>query len=247
MKKFLLIASLAVAGFAKSQSSFLLTDPNTQQKAIYNYTFWVGMSDPTVTLEFPVTNTSSGSIKSRVRKTIITNASGQDVYFCYAATCYTPNTMLTPGAPIILAGQTFPNGNGTYGLRTDFDANGVLGQSIVRYTVYDSLNHSDSVNVTITYNVTANSIKTNAASMFVSNASPNPASTAVNFSYDLNGANSASVRFYNSLGNLVKTVTLPANSKSTQVDVSALEEGFYFYSVVADGKAITTRRLVITR
>jgi hypothetical protein len=247
MKKFLLIASLAVAGFAKSQSSFLLTDPNTQQKAAYNYTFWVGMSDPTVTLEFPVTNTSGAALKSRIRKTNITNASGQDVYFCYASTCYTPNTFITPGAPIIQAGQTFPTGSGTYGLRTDFDANGVLGQSIVRYTVYDSLNHSDSVNVTITYNVTANGIKTNAASIFVSNASPNPASNMVNFSYDLNGSGNASVRIYNSLGNLVKTATLSAGSKSAQVDVSALEEGFYFYSVIADGKAITTRRLVITR
>lgn len=247
MKKFLLLASLAVAGFTKAQSSFLLTDPNTQQKASYSYTFWVGMSDPTVTLEFPVKNTSSAAIKSRVRKTIITNTSGQDVYFCYASTCYTPNIFLTPGAPIIQAGQTFPNGNGSYGLRTDFDANGVLGQSIVKYTVYDSLNHADSVNVTITYNVTANGIKTNAASMFVSNASPNPASNLVNFNYELNGAASASIRFYNSLGNLVKTATLAANSKSAQVDVSAMEEGFYFYSVIADGKAIITRRLVITR
>ena len=247
MKKTLLIVALAFAGFTQAQTSYLLTDPNTMQKAAYSYVFWVGATDPTVTLEFPVTNTSGSSHSTRVHKNVLANPVGQDIYFCFGSNCYTPTTFYTPGAPVMTAGQTFPTGGGTYGLRTDFDANGVLGQSIVRYTVYDSLNQGDSVNVTIVYNVTPNGIKNNTNNIFVSNAVPNPASNSVNFNYDLNGNTNATVKIYNSLGNLVKTITLAPNSKNTQADISALEEGFYFYSIISDGKAISTRRLVIAR
>ena len=246
MKRLLLLSALSLAGLLNAQTSFLVTDPNTGSPANTQYYFWVGANDPTVTLEFPVKNTSSNTIKSRVNKNVITTVSGQDIYFCYGSNCYTP--FVFNSNPVNLTpGQQLPNGTGTYGVRTDFDANGVVGLSIVRYTLYDSLNHADSISVTITYNVTPNSIKNASVAALNLNASPNPASNSVNFNYDLNSATNASVRIYNSLGNLVKTVSLSGNSKNTQVDVSALEEGFYFYSVISDGKAVLTRRLVIAR
>lgn len=248
MKKTLLIAALAVAGLVKAQTSFQVTDPNTMQPASNNYYFWVGASDPTVTLEFPVKNISANTVKARAHKTVLANQTGQDIYFCFGQNCYTPATFYS-GPVNLTAGQSLPYTSGSltyYGLRTDFDANNVLGLSVVRYTIYDSLNHNDSVNITITYNVTANSIRNNASNIFVSNAAPNPASNTVNFTYDVAAA--ATVKFYNSLGNLVKTVSLNPALKNAQVDVSALEEGFYFYSIsTADGKAINTRRLVIAR
>lgn len=248
MKKLLLLAGIAFAGLAQAQSSFLVTDPHTGMAASSHYYLWVGASDPTVTIEFGVTNTSANTVKSKVHQTVITNTVGQDLYFCYGINCYSPGTFYS-GQVNLAAGQSLPYTQGPntyYGIRTDFDANGVLGISTVQYTVYDSLNHNDSVNITITYNVTANSIRNN-SNVFVSNASPNPASNNINFSYELNGATQSMVKFYNSVGVLVRTVNLMAGTKSTQVDVSSLEEGFYFYTVLADGKVVNTRRLVIAR
>lgn len=249
MKKYLLFASVLFASLAYAQSSFQVTDPSSGLPAASHYYFWVGASDPTVTLEFPVTNAGSATVKARVKKTVYQNPSGQDIYFCFGQNCYTPVTYYS--AVVNLApGQSLPytqQSTTYYGIRTDFDANGVLGLSVVRYTIYDSLNLSDSVNITISYNVTANGIRTNSNPAFVSNASPNPASNSVNFNYDLNGAASAHIKIYNSLGDLVKTVGLTPGSKNAQIDVSMLSEGFYFYSVISDGKAVSTRRLVITR
>jgi hypothetical protein len=249
MKKFLLLASVFLATLATAQSSFQVLDPNTNMTAYSHYYFWVGASDPTVTLEFPVTNVSANSVQARVKKTVYQNPAGQDIYFCFGINCYTPSTF-DSGIENLGPGQSLPytqQGITHYGIRTDFDANGVLGLSVVRYTIYDAQNPNDSVNITISYNVTANGIHNTANSVLVSNASPNPASTAVSFNYDLNGAAHATLKIYNSLGNVVKTVSLTPNAKSAQVDVSALAEGFYFYSVICDGKAVSTRRLVITR
>lgn len=249
MKRLLLLAFPALSISLAAQSSFLVTDPNTGSAASSHYYFYVGAGDPTFTYEFPLTNVSSASKGVKVKKTVLQNPSGQDIYFCFGSNCYTPATFYS--APVTLnAGQSLPYtqmGVTYYGVRTDFDANGVLGLSVVRYTVYDTLNHADSVNITISYEVTPTGIKAASRPAFVANATPNPASSAVTFNYDLNGATNASLKIYNSLGNVVKTVALSPGAKNVQLDVSSLAEGFYFYSLVADGQAVSTRRLVITR
>jgi hypothetical protein len=126
------------------------------------------------------------------------------------------------------------------------DQNKVIGNSVVRYTVFDANNTNDSVNITITYAVTAVAgIKNHANSVSSVQAFPNPAANVLNFTYDVTG--NAQIKIYSSVGALVKTIPLQQGVKSTQLDVSALEEGFYFYSVICDGKAVSTKRLVITR
>lgn len=249
MKKLLLLAYSALSLSLAAQSSFLVTDPNSGATASSHYYFYVGAGDPTFTYEFPLTNTSSSSKNVKVKKTVLQNPAGQDIYFCFGSNCYTPATFYS--APVALnAGQSLPYtqmGISYYGVRTDFDANGVLGLSVVRYTVYDTLNNADSVNITISYDVTPTGINAPGKPALVANARPNPASSAVTFNYDLNGATSANLKIYNSLGNVVKTVALNPGAKNVQLDVSSLAEGFYFYSVIADGKAVSTRRLVIAR
>lgn len=249
MKRLLLLAFSAISISHAAQSSFLVTDPNTGSAASSHYYFYVGAGDPTVVLEFPVTNTSNSTKSVSLRKTVLQNPAGQDIFFCFGSNCYTPATFVA--APVNLnAGQSLPytqTGVTYYGARTEFDANGVLGLSVVRYTVFDSLNVSDSINITISYEVTPTGIKAASRPAFVANATPNPASSAVTFNYNLNGATNANLKIYNSLGNVVKTVALSPGAKNMQLDVSSLGEGFYFYSLVADGQAVSTRRLVITR
>jgi len=49
------------------------------------------------------------------------------------------------------------------------------------------------------------------------------------------------------LGTLVKTVSLETYSNNTKIDITSLEEGIYFYSVIVGEKPIKTSRLVVSR
>jgi hypothetical protein len=249
MKKVLLLAAVLFTALLNAQS-FQVTELSGGAAAQSHYVFNTDLSNvnsPSELIEFKIKNVSGSSKLAKIRKNIISNASGQDVYFCYNQTCFTPYTYTAVAT--IAAGAALPNGSGTsYGLRAEFDHNNVVGTSIVRYTIYDSLNVTDSMNITITYNVSnVNGIKSN-NSVTVSQASPNPASSLVNFSYEFaNPAADAQVKIYNSLGTLVKTVVLNPADKKAQADVSSLEEGYYFYSIVSDGKVMSTRKLIIAR
>ncbi len=258
MKKLLLfISGIAFAGFLNAQSSYQITELVGGAAAQWHYTFNTdtnNLNSPSEILEIKITNVSSANRLTKIRKSILSMATStltamnHDMFFCYNINCYTPFVNYSTAS--IAAGGSLPNSSGTsYGLRTEFDHNQVVGTSVVRYTIYDSLNITDSMNITITYNVTGvTAIKNFSNNVFVSNAAPNPASNTVNFNYDLGSANTeAYIKIYNCLGNAVRTIALNPADKNVQVDVSTLEGGFYFYAVITNGKAVSTRRLVITK
>lgn len=257
MKKSLLIASgVVLSFFAKGQSAFAVYEntspfPVAQSHYVFNTDTTSNHNSPAEMIEFRIKNTSSSTKLIKIRKNILVNATGQSMYFCFNQSCYTSATYYSIAS--MNAGATLPNGSNSYGLRTEFDFYNYpisyIGTSIVRYTIYDSTNVTDSTNITITYNVTANNaIKNITEPVYESNAWPNPASNQVNFNYDLAGTTTnASIKLYNSLGTLVKTITLNPALKSVQTDVSGLDNGFYFYSIIANDKIIGTKRVVIAR
>jgi len=257
MKKLLLlISSFVLTGAIYAQSSFQVTELIGGAAVQSTYSFSTDTNNtasPTFGEEFKITNTSSSSKLIKIRKVITSMATNtvtamnHDIYFCYNTTCFTPYVFYSTAN--IGAGASLPNGSGTsYGLRADFDHNKVIGTSSVVYTIYDSTNTSDFVNITINYNITASvGIKSLDSKVFLSNAAPNPATEVVNFSFDLGSNTDAVMNIYNCLGNCVKTVSLNPALKNAKVDISSLSEGVYFYSVNANGKEIATRRLVIAR
>lgn len=253
MKKILLLAGIAFAGLSNAQSSFAVTELASGNASQWHYSFTTDTNDinsPTFLLEFKIHNTSASSKIIKIRKSVLAMATNtvtamnHDMYFCYNQTCFGPSQNYWFAT--VAAGASLPNGTNSYGLRTEMDQNKVIGTSVVRYTVYDSTNTGDSTNITITYNVTApNAIKSVVNTVANIHAYPNPAANVINFNYEVTG--SALIKIYSSVGSLVKTIPIQQGTKSVQADVSMLEEGFYFYSVIADGKAVSTRRLVITR
>jgi hypothetical protein len=256
MKKYILAFSILVSGLLKLEAQSLqLLDTTTNAVAATSYTFTVdtaaGMS-----FGFTLKNLTSSAVTFKVKKEVISNASGFGISFCTGTNCYTPATNLS-SAITIAANGTLPTPHSTpvtYGLTTDFNAaaftGSPTGSAQVLYTLFNTANTSDSVSVVIYYNVSAaaTGIKQFAANYSVSNIAPNPASTNVSLSYDLkNTSQPATLKIYNMLGAVVKTVSLETYNNNTKVDVSSLEEGMYFYSVLVGGKAIKTSRLIVSR
>ena len=77
---------------------------------------------------------------------------------------------------------------------------------------------------------------------------PIPAATELNIRYVINSQTS-NLRFEisNVLGAKILTRELNVLDQKASIDLSSLEPGVYFYSVNADGKAVSTKRFVIRR
>ena len=248
MKKSLFIVSIFIASLLKiNAQSFQLLDTTgasggagSTAQATYNLTV-----DTSAAYDFMLNlkNATSSAITIKVKKRIISNTSGDIITFCIGVNCYPATTTLS-AAVSVPANSLLGNG-----FLTDFTAVNTPNTASVLYTIYNTATPSDSIATRINYNVTATTgIKQFANNYYVSDVAPNPASSTVSFSYDLNNINqSASVKIYNMLGSLVKTVPLETYSNNTKIDVNSLEEGIYVYSVVVGGKAVKTSRLVVAR
>jgi len=77
---------------------------------------------------------------------------------------------------------------------------------------------------------------------------PNPATNFVNLDYQLTSkVNIAQVKVFNMLGSVVKESILQKGGSKIKMDVSNLDNGVYFYSVLLNGNVYTTKKLVIRK
>ena len=240
--------SFLTSAFLVRSQSLQLVQLSDSLPIANGYTFNIAANDPQVVFEVIVKNVSANSLSTKVRRTILSATAGQDMYFCFGSTCYTPSTAVSNNAVTIAGGQQLPNGVGTYGIRTEFDNNGVVGSSTVKYTAFDVANTSDTAVLYITYNVTAVGVETFNSSASVSNAFPNPATEQIKISHNISGSfTNSAIKIYNALGTIVKTVPVTSARSTSQIDVSDLQEGFYFYTLVSNGKNSATKKFVVSR
>jgi hypothetical protein len=250
MKKHLFILSILLAGAFKSNAqSIQLLDTTgahggSGSAAQSSYTLTVDTS-ASGDFMFNVKNPSSSVVTLKVKKYLISNTGSDIITFCVGTNCY-PDIATTSSAFSIPANSLLSNG-----FLADFTATNTPNTAKVMYTIYNTTTTSDSISVTINYNVVNNAAAGIQQVTGINNhitVYPNPASSDVSFSYDLgNVSQQATVKIYNMLGSLVKTVPLETYANNTKVDINSLDEGVYIYSVIFGGKTIKTSRLVVSR
>lgn len=251
MKK-IITTLLLVAAFSTINAQLKIKDPATNLDVLPTYYVQVSPGSATQSFDFEIHNDYSTSKTIKIKRYILQQTSGQDIYYCFGSNCYTANSnpVFIPNQNVTIAsGGMLPNGAGTYGLKTDFDDNSVLGTSVVRYTMYDVNNVSDSVSFIITYDVAAIGIKKNEEISYKLNfCSPNPAINFTTIPYELKQANTnAKIVLHNIIGNKVKEIEINDLKGSVQLDLSQLEEGIYFYSLQINQKLISSKKLIIER
>jgi len=249
MKKIYLSILLSL-GIGAAQAQLRLIDPVTSTDVLSSYTVYIGAGSPTHSFDFELHNDYATSKTIKSRRYLNSYTTGQDVYFCFGTNCYSAFTqpLHAPNQSVTLpSGGMLPNGAGTYGLKTDFDDNMVLGNSQVRYTLYDVNNIADSVSLIINYEVTAVGLaKLDAKNFILSNTVPNPATNNTTVKYNFASQPSkASLKVFNMVGVMVKEIELEGLDGKAQIDVSNLSDGLYFYSLVVNDKIISTKKLVV--
>ncbi|MCX6243572.1 MAG: T9SS type A sorting domain-containing protein [Bacteroidetes bacterium] len=232
----LLFASVTVV-YAYSQSLSLSdsTGP-VPNNSVYNKQGHV--LDDEVACHIFVTNTTAHAISVIVKKVELGVVTGTMNTFCWGL-CYPPNIFVSP--PMAVPG----NFTDSINFSGHYNPLGFSGVSRIRYVFYDEANPLDSVCVNVSFGAFPVGVQEPLAKTALGNAYPNPANTAVNFSYSVNTGEAGSIIIRNVLGSKVKEITLINPEGKISVPVSDLPEGIYFYSLNQDGKALFTRKLII--
>jgi hypothetical protein len=241
---FVLFGSVASAQFANDVKIKLMADqsiiPSGGTVDIY--------TQPNVLTShtFKIDNTGAVPYSINVRKRYVTSTdgfglklSGTENYFCWTL-CY-PEATFESTPQNIAAGGNFP-------FVSDFKPNAVTsGFMTIEFTFFVPQT-TDSVFFYITYHPTPTGIATNPSLLQneISGAQPNPSINSTTISYSTKNAANTHLQLYNMVGVLVRDIQLENAQGKAVINTSDLENGMYFYSLVVDNKATSTKKLVIT-
>jgi hypothetical protein len=255
---FTILALVLFVDMAFTQVPFTIKDPQNTDVTGGSYTVYGQPADPLLEARLSVTNNLPDTTTVRCHRYEVSVVAATGNYYHWGV-----------GLGIVAAGiewllpdvghpnytdvvQTFPPGfvvpaDGlTYG--ANHVPNGTSGTSTYRYVWLDESNHSDSVYCDVIFVTgTPSAIDDVSANDYtLGEAMPNPASENVTINFELSRKiSNASIVIYNTLGAVVESYPIAVNSRSLSFDVNELHAGLYFYTLVADGQALKTKRLVV--
>ncbi len=177
-----------------------------------------------------------------VERNEISMASGHESWFCWGGNCYPVTVSISPRSEPINSLDT----NRHFIASLSPGSPGTPGTSIVDYSFYDNSGTSDTLTLRFTYDFTigVNDLPANVFS--VSAPYPNPADRLTSISYNLNTLKEGRLIFYNMLGSVIKEIKLNDRQKTLVIATSDFKSGVYFYSLIADGKSVASKKLIIT-
>lgn len=193
---------------------------------------------------FDVVNVSGGALDLAVERVRLSHVSGAGDYVCWgldllSGVCYSESTVSADDP--FLSPDVFTWNNLDTGLMSVYYiAHGNVGTSVYRYYVVDdgSGTRLDSVDVKF-----VSTVGIEEASYFNVSVYPNPVSSELKV--ELNTTNDANYEV--SLRNIIGQEVLRTKIKNgvNKLDVSTLQRGVYFYSILTDGDAIKTKKLIV--
>lgn len=239
MKKLLLSLTMVLAMFAAQAQNIIVTEVETGNVVENGTTYYIwGDVDPNMmelAKEFNVTNTTSGVINVVCEKVENNVVEGTLNYLCFgqclSPTVYSIDVNLNPGEPLLFSAHYMPMD--------------MLGEQSMTYLFYERSNPDAKfiININFKYSL-ENVAEVAAANIF--NAYPTPATDVVYFDYDFNGnVNSAAVVIYNMMGQEMMRSEINGQSGKHSMNVSNLNDGIYFYSLVINGQTYKSNKIVV--
>lgn len=186
-----------------------------------------------------ITNTSDVVDSIYLSKRVISEVPGSYNTFCIGV-CYDPSITTAPIPFILQPGET-SDGPGFHFL---YNPCGNEGTTSVDYT-FTAGSFSTTIRVNYIYStdgINSSDLRVNSLTAY-----PNPATTNVTVAYDLSGFRSGNTRLVitNLVGSKMAVSPISGTSGKVSVDLSTLDSGIYFYSIEADGKIVSTKKLIV--
>ncbi len=194
-------------------------------------------------VEVFVTNVTGSAINYSVKKIEVSIIPGTMNTICFAGQCIDPQSYYSDDT------LTLPGGEADSSFSADYYPLGMTGTSSIKYVFFNTDNPSDSVSFSIDFTAMTGIKSANLRNKVTfSNAYPNPAIDRVYFDYYI-PANSKNVVFIlrDLAGQSIREFALDNDKQVLELDLIAIESGVYFYSVIAEGASLLTKKLIIKK
>ena len=187
-------------------------------------------------------NLTSGDLEVIVEKEVVEDLEGAINFFCWGS-CFGPDTYVSP-RPVTIAADALTNEE-ALSFHVLFDE-GVYGKVKMKYSAYDESNPSQRVTINVVFRRSGVGVQETNAVRF-GQAYPNPASSVVNFDYNLNVGDKVSVAIYNLLGQEVMKQQMNGMQGRLSISVADLNDGIYFCNLFVNGCAVKTEKFVVKK
>jgi len=232
-----LIVNYIVTAVAQSSLVLSLNDVDLENNDVISINGSV--EDENLTSHVKITNNAETDISVKVRRIETNMPAGSSSYFTWLEQ-YANEVSVSPDGE-----QMSPGGMST-SFSGDYQPNNVAGEASISYVFFDENDLSNFSTINVTYIASTVGIEeNNFDNVYLSNAYPNPANTVVTLDYDLKSVNGAKLVVYDLLGSVVKNVEVNDAIGKLKINVSDLDEGVYFYSLLVKNENVTTQKLVV--
>ena len=192
--------------------------------------------------DMQIRNLTSEDWNVLVKKEVIEDLEGVSNYFCWGL-CFGPDTYVSPNPVAVPANSV--TSVGALSFHAMFEDN-VFGKVQVKYSAYDERHPEDAVTINVVFHKSGEGVHEVAAVRF-GQAYPNPASSVVNFDYNVNASDRASVSVYNLLGQEVMSLPINTLQDRLSISVADLNNGIYFCNLFVNGSAVKTEKFVVKK
>lgn len=250
MRKFLLsLVLVALAGFASAQITFerIVDHENVGEVAPGRYEI-IGNVNDMQELDFVthIINNGDAAVTVTCERTIISITEGAGNNFCFG-NCFPDDVSFTevtidpisgidpnmPYYPYEFSAHFKPYDPMTWEMLPEG------AELTVQYTFTER--GGEPMTFEFYFRYDTSSVDENVSKLF-SNAYPNPASNFVNFDCEMQNA---TIAIYNMMGQEV--IRQDVNDSHVSINISDLTDGIYFYSVIVNGDAVKTSKLVVRK
>lgn len=244
MKKLgILLAAIILTAVATAQNpiSFYFSNQPVNDTIEYQ----AGRLDDDNIVWVSVKNETSDSLFLTVSKEVISELPGSYNTFCMGS-CYDPSVMVAPRTMDLAAGESSSNEQ----FHMVYNPVGAYGTTIVKFTFTDAaagVSNSYVIKL-VTVNEDEDGISDRPVSLNSFTAYPNPATTQVTFQYDLSNqtaGDATRIVITDLVGNKVRNLPIANAAGKRTLDVSDLVPGIYFYSLVSNGRTLSTKKLIV--
>lgn len=200
--------------------------------------------DAEIVFHAVLTNNTDNGMNIMVVRKQLDMLAGTQSQFCWGL-CFPPTTDTCLSPVLIKAGES----SDLEAFSGHYIPGGIAGTSSVEYTFYNLDNPDVSIKVVANFKGSPAGIAEEAmVGGSVSEVYPNPANNYVSLDYQLTSeVKQANVKVFNLLGAEVKSANLESNGNKLRMDISDLESGIYFYSVLINGDVYKTKKLVVQK
>lgn len=250
-KQLLLLATIFSAGLNAWAGNLQFLDQSLNDITSTNVTFAGTAADFSIDGYIKLKNNGASNIDVKIKRYELSYTAGTKNAFCWQ-NCY---TFMNAGAvwqfptPSDNAWSDFVTVNAgavsNYQLVADYQPYSNVGASTYRFVAFDGNNPNDSSYVDVTFDVTLGTNDLAQKSSF--SVYPNPASGNLTINLETTSTSgNNSILVFDVIGNQVAEYRFNGNNGKISADVSSLNNGIYFYSLMENGKAIMTKKVIVS-